>query len=276
MGKSHKYFQTSNMRKTITVFFVMGFCLFFAGNNVSADEARALMEKVERERSNSGEIEEMNMSLLDSQGNVRMRTVTYYNKQKKPGSKEDMRLVRFHSPADMDGSGVLTIENNDRDNDQWMYSPAYHTTRRVPPSNRGNRYMGTDYAYEDIMDQKTHEYEYAIIGKETMNGIPCTLLQSVPIEPKLVKETKYSKTLWWIDPVRHITAQIDFFDKSGNLFKRMSTAQLKPYGNHWRFDKVTIEDFSRNHKTVNEIIQRKIDQEIPDYYFTERFLKREK
>ena len=74
---------------------------------------------------------------------LRERTGTVYERQAARGALDKMRLISFHSPADIKGSGVLTIEHSDRKNDRWLYLPAYHTTRRISPANRGDRYMST-------------------------------------------------------------------------------------------------------------------------------------
>src|SRR5437867_2756139 len=131
-----------------------------------ADEAREIIRAVIDKESAQDEVVDILMRLTDSAGKQRQRTATLYAKKKT--ESEDMRLFRFHTPADLAKSGVLTIEHDDRDADQWMYLPAYHASRRVASSNRRDNWMGTDFSYEDIIDQKTGQYEYRTISKERL------------------------------------------------------------------------------------------------------------
>jgi len=241
----------------------------------AAPEPDALMRRVQAHASAPDEEVQFAMDLIDSGGQVRRRTGVVYSRQVSPGSVDQMRLIRFHSPADIKGSGVLTIENPDRDNDQWLYLPAYHTTRRIAPANRGDRYMGTDFLYEDIMREKVEEYRYRTTSASTLlRDISCTVLEAVPTAPQLSRETAYSRKLIWIDPVRDLVLRVDYYDRGGQLFKRFVVEAAERVGDRYRPSAVRMEDFARRHATVIQYHDRKIGAGVPESHFTERYLKR--
>ena len=237
-------------------------------------EPVALMRRVQRQAAAPDEHVQFTMALIDDTGRVRRRTGVVYTRLVQPGSIDQMRLIRFQSPADIKGSGVLTIEHPDRDNDQWLYLPAYHTTRRIAPANRGDRYMGTDFLYEDIMREKIEEYRYRASGEAELRGVSCVVLEAVPAAPQLVRETAYSRKLLWIDPARDLVLRVDYYDRAGQLLKRFIVEASEQVAGRHRPSAVRMDDFLRRHATVMHYHERKIGTGIPESYFTERYLKR--
>ena len=193
----------------------------------SAMDAKEMMRRVERQNSAADEVVQVEMTLINASGRRHVRTATLYQKQK--NDVDDMRLIRFHTPPDMAKNGVLTIENNDRDNDQWTYLPAYHTVRRIAPSNRRDTYMGTDFAYEDVTDRKLDEYQFKILREEEYNANACVVIESIPTVPKLKKETGYSKTISWVDPVKYVILKEEFYGQNQKLFKVLTNSNLQQY-----------------------------------------------
>jgi uncharacterized protein len=242
-----------------------------AGQSVDPAE---LMRRVQRQNAAPDERVDFTMQLIDSPGQVRERTGTVYERQVAAGSLDEMRLIRFHSPPDFEGSGVLTIEHPDRDNDQWIYLPAYHTTRRIAPANRSDRYMGTDFLYEDIMRAKVEEYRHTRRGEETIDGARCQVIEAVPTAERLRRETAYSKTLYWVDPVRDVILRADYHDRNGGLFKRLTVAGIEEVSGKARWRVVRVEDFARRHVTTVQYHDRSIGSGVPERYFTEQYLKR--
>jgi hypothetical protein len=232
-----------------------------------------LIRRVQRQDTAPGEEVQFVMQLVDGSGQVRERTGTIYERQTAPASVDEMRLIRYYSPADIKGSGVLTIEHSDRPNDQWLYLPAYHTTRRIAPANRGDRYMGSDFLYEDIMRERVEEYEYRAAGKDTIDAVPCVVLEAVPVDRQLARESAYSKKRIWVDPDRDVILRVDFFDRDQRLFKRLTVVGVEKSQQKYRWREARMENFVRRHSTVMKYHDRKFEP-VPERYFTEQYLKR--
>ncbi|MBI3824583.1 MAG: outer membrane lipoprotein-sorting protein [Candidatus Rokubacteria bacterium] len=233
-----------------------------------------VIRRVQRQDTASDEQVQFLMQLIDASGQVRERTGTIYQRQVAPGSLDAMRLIRFHSPPDFQGSGVLTIEHSDRDNDQWLYLPAYHTTRRIAPANRGDRYLGTDFLYEDIMREKIEEYRYRTSRDDALGGVRCLVLEAVPVAERLVRETAYGKKLIWVDAGRDVILRVDYYDRSGGLLKRLTVMGIEEVSEKYRWRGAHVEDFGRRHVTVVHYHGRKIGAGVPERTFTEQYLKR--
>ena len=233
-----------------------------------------LMHGVQRQDAALAEKVDFTMQLVDASGRVRERTGTVIERQVAPDAVDEMRLIRFRSPADFRGSAVLTIEHPDRDHDQWIYLPAYHTTRRIASANRGDRYLGTDFLYEDIMRARIEEYRYTVLGEETLAGARCVIIEAVPVAEKLQRETAYSRTLSWVDPARSIILRVDYYDREGAFFKRLTVAGIEMVSGSYRPTALRMEDVARRHVTIVRYHHRKIGVDVPESDFTERHLKR--
>jgi outer membrane lipoprotein-sorting protein len=232
------------------------------------------MQKVVDQYRPDTEVLEIEMTLVDKDGKQWVRTGTFYTKKK--DKNDNMRLFVFHTPPDLAKSGVLTIENTLGEDDQWMYVPAYHTVRRIPPSSRGSQYMGTDFYYEDIITPRPEEYEYTITGKEIFNGVDCTIINAVPASERLKKESGYGKVIDWVDESKYVILKQELYDKNNVLIKILINYHLKQNKDSYYWNLREMTTIATNHKTITENNKVTIDGPLDDDIFTVRYLKRGK
>jgi hypothetical protein len=236
------------------------------------DTAREIMRRVFRDSRADNEVVSVTMSLVEAGGRTRTRAATFYSKKKT--AEDSVRLIRFHSPAEFSRSGILTLERSDGDADQWVYLPAYHASRRVPTANRGDLWMGTDFTYEDINDVKIERYDYRMTGMDRIDGTACTLIEATPREKKLMAETAYGKTVSCVDVDQSVALRTVYFDKAGREIKTLVNSVLRRYGRYRRWDRSVMTDVKRNHMTVLDVTDRKVDAGLSDDYFDVRYLER--
>ena len=108
--------------------------------------------------------------LTDKNGNVRDRVMNRYVKDYR-GSKK--YLIRIVSPADIREVGLLTWENKGRDDTRFLYVPALKKTRRVATRDRGQRFIGSDFTYEDLGTVPVDDYTYSATTTVTLLGKEC-------------------------------------------------------------------------------------------------------
>jgi outer membrane lipoprotein-sorting protein len=239
------------------------------------EKASDLILKMQRDTP-PDEVAEFSMQLIDADGKVSNRTGVFSQKQKTAGSLDDLKLVRFHSPPEMNGSGVLTIENGQNSDDQWMYLPAYHTSRKIPSSNMADRYMGTDFFYEDLTDVKIDKERFTYIGEETVDGRLYVKVEQVPFDEKTKRESAYGRVVTWVDPERLVSVRTDLYDKEGKQIKLYELSKPVQVSGHWRWDEARMTDLRSNHKTIIIYKSRKLNQGLEDAMFTVRRLERGK
>ena len=246
--------------------------LFATTSSGDDSEAREIVNQLLTRWRAQDELAEIDMELIDAGERVRKRTTTLYVKKRDDGN--DMRLFRFHTPTDMADAGILTIEKDDGDSDQWLYLPAYHTSRRIASSNRGDTWMGTDFTYEDVTDPNTEQYEYRMLGEERIGDLDCRIIEAVPVAETLLRESGYSKLTYWVNTEKSVAPRVEFYDREGKLSKRRMSTTLRRHGEYYRWERWEMHDLKRDHLTVLTFTRREMDQGMSDRFFTVRFLER--
>jgi len=214
---------------------------------------------------------EIRMTIVDGSRQWQ-RTATLESKQGRIGTQ--VERFTFRSPADLDGSSVLTQEQGGGDPAQWVYIPAYHTARRIAVSQRGEAYLGTDYFYEDVLDRRWDDYRYQSLGSETVDGATVTKVEAIPVSDVVKRISPYSRTVYFVDAARQVVLREEYYDRAGTLVKRLTKEALKRYGRYLLADQATMENLQTGHKTVSRITKREVNADIPDDTFTVRALKR--
>jgi outer membrane lipoprotein-sorting protein len=231
----------------------------------TAADGEAIMRAVIAQGSAGDEVVDVHMRLVDSSGKERHRTATIYTK------KGGRRLIRFETPPDLAGSGILSIEQPDRSPDQWLYMPAYHASRRIAPASGGDTWMGTDFAYDDIVDPRVSDHRYRVLGEQTLDGVVCTQLEATPRDPG---EASYSKRVYWIDRSKDVIHRVEFYDRAGERFKTLTNEDLVLIGGYHRWRRGEMVNSRKRHRTLLEFSNWRIDQGLNDRYFTVRYLER--
>ena len=106
----------------------------FAGEEISA---KKIAQKVfDRDRGNNSRAKAL-MVLINKKGDKRTRE--FETLRIKEGERE-RQLIRFLAPADIRGTGFLTIEKKGWETDQFLYLPALRRTRRIVSSQKSHSF----------------------------------------------------------------------------------------------------------------------------------------
>lgn len=190
-------------------------------------------------------------------------------------------LVAFVAPEDIAGTAILTWEQNDRDDDQWMYLPATGKMQRIGSSSRKNYFMGTDFTYEDIQPDDMDRFTYNLIKTDMVQvdggDCECWVIEVVPATAEIRKKSSYSKRRLWVDKQRFVTPKIEFYGRRERLLKTQESFEFEHIaGTIWRPEKIMMNNPSKSSQTLALTKLRKINQPIADTVFTERFVLNEK
>ena len=127
------------------------------------------------------------------------------------GSHGDSKMVlRFTAPAEVKGVALLVVNHPDRASDQWMWTPAIERDRRIALQDRSTRFFGTDFSFEDLEERDVDQYDYTLVGDETIDGAPCWKIQSTP---KQTKSSQYTRSIVWIRKDNYAIARIENYIK---------------------------------------------------------------
>lgn len=243
---------------------------------INAQNPKEIMSKVNLQNSPIDEQVDFKMTLVDANNRVRERTGTQFSKRVIPERWESCRLIKFHSPSEMAKSTVLILEKKDAENQQWIYLPATYSTRRIPSKNRGDRYMGTDFSYEDVSSIEIEKYQLEIKGTEKVDGRECFVIEQIPNDPTLLKESMYGKTVQYIEKQNNVIIKTEYYDKKLNLIKRLIANDFIKTNNYFRPQHIEMEDMKLKHKTIIDYKERLIGKGIDDEFFSIQSIERQR
>jgi outer membrane lipoprotein-sorting protein len=238
--------------------------LFLVGGSAGAAETGAdVLAKVDQAMNNftDGEFESK-LFIRDPGG--QSREIGFTTFQKVP----DKRLVRFSSPGDLKGMGVL-VENKDT---MYVYLPGFQKVRRVGTHVKAQTFMGSDFSYEDMSLSRYSPTYDAKLVKDDANT------WELDLTVKAGQEIEYPKVHMIVEKKSSQPLKIDFMDAGGKVLK---TSEYEGYHidgpSHWGPAKVIVTDHRRNeHKSEIQFLSTKLNQGLKDDFFTQRTLIRGK
>jgi outer membrane lipoprotein-sorting protein len=263
------------MRKYISVCLIILSWLVVPIVSQAEMTGREVMDKQKDLHSVESEIGDEVMMLVDKDGNKEKRTVKRY--AKKVGDDLHRYLIVFLSPADIKGTALLTWEQKERENDQWLYLPAQKKMQRIAKGSKRNYFMGTDFTYEDMEPEDLDNFTYTILRTEKLelnNEVSdCYVIEAVPANDEKKRESGYSKRIMWIEKEYLYTLKTEFYDRRERLQKVQTNHKMENVsGTVWRAKQTLMDHHQKEHKTVTGITGRTINTPLDDSIFTERHI----
>lgn len=190
-----------------------------------------------------------------SEGDPRKGTITFTIRNKDQTRSRSAKMVRsetgatsrlllvFDQPASIDGTAFLSYDHKPaaKVDETWLFLPATKRVRRVPSSDRGDSFMGTELSYGDVKDSfkfALADYTFSA-GGEAANGR--LILNGTAKSDKIAKETGYGSFSAEIDPANWFPRVIRLNDPAGRRLKTISVRKVGRIGGSW-----TATDFSVN------------------------------
>lgn len=248
------------IKRSVCFMFVLVLETFLLATCCWSDDLSAaeILERVDR-TVNAPKDQEMEATLvlIDEKGSEQTRVIQMYQK----GS--DRRLARFTEPADQRGIAVLSLPGGTI----YVYLPAYKKVKRIASHVKNNRFAGTDFSYED-MEAKSYStaYRESALQSEEEHYV----LQLVPQDPA----SEYSKQIMWVRKDNFMADKIEFYDRSGRLYKRLTGGGIEKIDGYWVAREQEMVDLIRNHRTRMILGEIRFDNGLSDELFTERYLSR--
>jgi len=234
-----------------------------------------IMKENDKQFAFKTEVSQMTMELINSSSKKRSRTVERHSAKDDKGLNST--LIRFLQPADVKGSGFLSVEHSKTDESRHLYLPTLKKSRRISAGEDADSFMGSDLTYEDLDDLEFDEYSFKNLGSETVNGTACYKVEVVPTDAKRKKTSGYSKRVYYIDQKTFVSHQVDYYDKHGKMFKKLSASEVKPVpgtNGFYRAYVLTMENLKTKHTTVLRYKDYKINSDVDDDVFSIRNLER--
>jgi hypothetical protein len=214
------------------------------------------------------------LTITDSRGNQRTRQSSMASKTS--GDNTEKRIIKFISPAEVKGTGILIFDYENKDDDMWIYLPALRKTRRIVSSEKSNSFMGSEFSNADMTAPALEDFQYTLLGSEKIDGTDCWKIESVPVSMDKVDEYGYSRSVRWIGKNDYIARRSDYYDYSDALIKRIETVDFKlldQSDGKYMVTEMVAENFQNGRSSRMKMDEIEIT-ETDENYFTVTFLER--
>ncbi|NPV54730.1 MAG: outer membrane lipoprotein-sorting protein [Firmicutes bacterium] len=205
----------------------------------------------------------------NKRGQQRTYKLRVFRREDPDGS--DKQLVEYLSPADVAGTKFLSITKEGSDAQMWLFMPALGRERRMAGSATREKFMGTDFTYEEIGSASSYKKDYRAerLPDETLDGRKCYVLR---LSPKGDSDFSYLKMWVWQD--EFVPLKIEFYDVDGRLKKVLANSDLrKNEKGKWEPRRLIMSDILGGTKTTVVLIETK-EEKVADEYFSMRYLRR--
>ena len=219
----------------------------------------------------------LKMELIKKNGKRRIREVTYWKIER---GDEDKSLMYFRKPASDKGTSFLTWEHKNKDDDQWLYLPAFKRVRRISASEKHKSFMGTDFSYNDMSSPHPDEFVHKLLGEEKVDGKDCYLVESIhktytgdkAYENK--KRYQYSRMISFIRKDNYMLIKARFFDKKGRECKVFHAREIKKVDGIWTAILMEMKKLKTGHRTIFTLSEIRYNTGLKDSFFSQRELKK--
>ena len=179
-------------------------CLLPTGNLLAeGDSARSIMEKVENRDDGNNAIITLNMTLIDKNGKERIRQIRSFSKDV---GNDEYSSMFFLKPAEVKDTAFLNIEyhDNNKNDEQYLYLPALHKTKRISSSDKTDSFMGSDLTYADMSRMDLDQYNFSIIKETNVREKPVWVIKAIPLNKQTIKETGYLESIFFVEKNNYV------------------------------------------------------------------------
>jgi hypothetical protein len=255
-------------RIVLFVILVSSWLACFQVGSAGADNARQIVEEAQKRTDAKSQRYEGLLQVFDAKGKISDKR---WNIDRLGSHGDSKAVLRFNAPAEVKGVALLVVNHPDRASDQWMWTPALERDRRIALQDRATRFFGTDFSFEDLEERDVNQYEYTLLGDETLDGVPCWKIQSTPKE---AKASQYTRSHVWIRQDNYALARVENFLKD-QVVRRLVYSDLANIQGIWTARTLEMSDLRRGSRTRLTLDKLQYNVPMKDEDFTLQAIRRQ-
>ncbi|WP_039912639.1 outer membrane lipoprotein-sorting protein [Cellvibrio mixtus] len=206
---------------------------FMSATQVAAVTADDILSQVRNRPDGVDTFANASLVLIEKNGSKRVRDLLFLQKDY---GKDDKLTLSFTTPADVKGVVLQSInydESVQKEDDQWMYLPAFRQIRRIAATDKRGSFMGSQFSYIDLDKLRVTDYRQTLVREEKINERDCYVIERIPSSLEVVNRTGYHKVNVWVDKDSSVVVKQVYFDAKGIPFKEFFAKKLEQVQNIW-------------------------------------------
>jgi outer membrane lipoprotein-sorting protein len=218
--------------RTVIVFALAVLALTAAQAETAEEKGRAIAVEMDRRDSGWGDNSTtLKMVLRNSEGESSTRVLRFQSLEVAAAGAGDKSLAIFDRPRDVEGTAFLTHTKITEADDQWLYLPALKRVKRISSANKSGPFMGSEFAYEDLLSQEVAKYTYKWVRDEACGDLQCFVIERYPV----YEDSGYTRQVVWVDKDEYRLMRIDFYDRKESHLKTLIYSGYRQYlDKYWR------------------------------------------
>ena len=250
--------------------------LFPAPVRAQSLTARQIMEKVDARNDGDRMAADMEMVLIDKQGQQRLRKMRSFNRDQGP---DQWRLMFFLAPADVKNTAFLSYDFHDpeKDDDQWLYLPALRKTKRIASSDKSSAFMGSDFSYADMTRWTLDSYDYKLLKEMEVRGQPVWLIECLPRGKQVIDRFGYTRSVRFVRQDNFVVVRAVNWVKAGERLKYQDIKRLELIDGIWQpleIQMTTKKGQTTLHTTIMRFDNVRFNQDLPEDFFSLRQMEK--
>lgn len=233
-----------------------------------SDGAITLAKQVNERYSEGVRVGVMKFKLTNRAGRVRVREALMMKHEK----RDAIRIaIYFTAPAGIADTAFLSHDYLNKQDTSWLYLPATERVRRLPASDRGDNFMGTDLSYGDVKDHfrfSENDWDFSTADDPECQKPRCNVLTGEVKNSSVAQEIGYSRFIAFIDLKNYFPVYIRYYDPEGSELKTVDVHRLEQVGDAWMATELTILNVQTQHQTELVFENTRYLESLPLRLFT--------
>lgn len=193
-----------------------------------------------------------NLYIHDNRGNTRERQVAVATRKFGDVTKT---MMRFLSPADVQGTSILIHDYENKGDDMWVYLPSMRRTRRIVTTEKGKSFMGSEFSNADMSRPNIDDFTYSLLGEETVNGKDCWKVESLAKSREVESEYGFKRRVSYIEKSTYLIQKSELYDRMDKLNKIMTLGDYRKQSNgryfSYQMEMKNVQNNRRSEMKVN-------------------------
>ena len=216
-------------------------------------------------------VAKLQMILKNANGETSTRILDIRTLEVPDENEGDKTLIVFDRPPDIDGTALLTYTHITQPDDQWLYLPALKRVKRISSANKSGPFVGSEFAYEDLVSAEVAKYTYRYLRDEPCGNLTCFVVERFPVD----ENSGYSRQISWVDTDEYRLQKIEFYDRKNALLKTLTLSDYRQYlDKYWRSMTLNMENHQTGKSTQLAYSDYQFRTGLSDRDFTKGVLKR--